>query len=149
MRYSTEPNTPGFELWLDARLKGEFVRVYLDGVEQKFVFLADTDTGELGRDKIVDGNFVIENGEWASERFTGKVKIVLEKMEPPSGGGKPNSWYVREDAAETATEKETRRYVSDLLSEMIDHNRIFINDFEFSDDQKHLIVHALKAFKND
>lgn len=73
MRVSTFPGDAGFVAVADRRN----VTVYLDGVEQRDVVMADSDTGEVVRCmRDAAGNLLVEDDKVRTERLVGRVSIV-------------------------------------------------------------------------
>lgn len=72
MRVSVDSDDPGYTTNI------EDIRVFLDGVEQRYCRTADDVRGEALITKIdVDGNFVIENDMVARQWKAGEVQIIL------------------------------------------------------------------------
>lgn len=83
MRYSADPDDPGFANFEFALKRGEYVHVTLDGVDQDHVRTADDDEGFIVRLVLdADGNFQIDpllrDRVWA-ETVHGVVRIEARK----------------------------------------------------------------------
>lgn len=77
MRISSDRNDPGhYQYWSVVRTN--IVTVYLDGVCQNHVIMADEETGELKRHPVdVAGNLIREEDCFKVEDLKGKVEIKL------------------------------------------------------------------------
>lgn len=56
--------------------------VLLDGIKAPYVIFCDTNKGYLIKHKqAVDGNLIVENGDFIYEIIIGKVKVVKDVMD--------------------------------------------------------------------
>jgi hypothetical protein len=79
-RISMKDGDPGRVPLAQLHAAGYIVRVYLDGVEQKYCEAADPAKRWIKRTKVKsDGQPIIWNNEFQSEELTGDVVIRLER----------------------------------------------------------------------
>lgn len=82
MRVSSNKDDAGFDAFMGALANGQSVHVYLDGVEQTHVSMADDDLGQvtrcvLGEDRRIQADPAKADEVW-TETVTGKVEIRFE-----------------------------------------------------------------------
>lgn len=79
IRVSSNKDDPGYRAWCIAKGDGKTVRVYLNGVEQKFASMADEARGEVRRAVLTpNGNLAIGNDEVLEEIAYGDVRVTIE-----------------------------------------------------------------------
>lgn len=82
MRVSSNQDDPGYVVWRNIRSSGKNVRVYLNGIEQAYCTMADSDEGIVIR--LVpdsEGELQIDPdnpSEVLAETVAGKVEVLIE-----------------------------------------------------------------------
>lgn len=81
MRLSTVKGEPGFILWEELLRSGTDIEVFLDGIKQEWVDMADDQQGVIRR-AVLDANGELQidpdNPDRVyTELVTGKVRIIL------------------------------------------------------------------------
>lgn len=79
MRLSCDKDDAGYLAWGKLNGDGQRVTVFLDGIQQKHVIMADDEAGELRRIVISEnGNMAKGHDEFISEVVHGEVRFVIE-----------------------------------------------------------------------
>lgn len=83
MRLSVVKGEAGYEAWRELQAEGRTAHVYLDGVEQKFVYMADEEAGRLRRAVLDENGRAKPNltrDAILTETLSGAVRIELEAV---------------------------------------------------------------------
>lgn len=82
MRLSSDKDDAGYRAWCELNGDDKRVKVFLNGVEQRDVTMADEEAGEVRRCvRTSDGNIAVDKhaGEFLMETVRGSVEILISE----------------------------------------------------------------------